>query len=133
MAKVVADMSMSLDGFVADPHDQPGPLFNWFGNGPVPVPSHDPRWSFQVHEPSARHLREALTNVKALVCGRRLFDLTGGWGGNHPLGVPVFVVTHEVPAGRRVQAAPHRRRHRAHRHAGGDGEQRGQDGSDHHA
>jgi len=31
------------------------------------------------------------------VCGRRLFDLTQGWGGHHPAGVPVFVVTHRVP------------------------------------
>jgi dihydrofolate reductase len=33
----------------------------------------------------------------ALVVGRRLFDVTQGWGGNHPFGVPVFVVTHQVP------------------------------------
>jgi dihydrofolate reductase len=33
----------------------------------------------------------------ALVTGRRTFDLTNGWGGGHPLGVPVFVVTHTVP------------------------------------
>jgi dihydrofolate reductase len=30
------------------------------------------------------------------VTGRRTFDLTGGWGGKHPLNVPVFVVTHSV-------------------------------------
>ena len=29
--------------------------------------------------------------------GRRAFDLTHGWGGGHPLGVPVFVLTHSVP------------------------------------
>ncbi|HEX4725162.1 MAG TPA: hypothetical protein VH333_21815 [Pseudonocardiaceae bacterium] len=26
---------------------------------------------------------------------RHLFDITQGWGGTHPLGVPVVVVTHE--------------------------------------
>ena len=31
------------------------------------------------------------------VCGRRLFDLTHGWSGRHPVGVPVFVVTHAEP------------------------------------
>ena len=29
--------------------------------------------------------------------GRRTFDLTNGWGGRHPLDVPVFVLTHTVP------------------------------------
>jgi len=33
----------------------------------------------------------------ALVCGRTLFDVTGGWGGMHTIGVPVVVVTHQVP------------------------------------
>jgi dihydrofolate reductase len=39
-----------------------------------------------------------LNNVGALVCGRRLYEQTGGWGGTHPIGAPVFVVTHEPPA-----------------------------------
>lgn len=29
--------------------------------------------------------------------GRKLLDFTGGWGGNHPVGVPVVVLTHRVP------------------------------------
>lgn len=99
MATVVADMSMSLDGFIADPSDNVGPLFDWFLHGEVTVPSADPRWSFHTTEASAAHLRNALANVGALVCGRRLFDLAGGWGGSHPMGVPVFVVTHTVPDG----------------------------------
>src|SRR3954451_7401575 len=39
----------------------------------------------------------ALGSVGGSVCGRRLFDLTQGWGGRHPMGVPVFVVTHSAP------------------------------------
>jgi dihydrofolate reductase len=39
-----------------------------------------------------------LANAGALVCGRRLFDLTQGWGDNHPIGTPVVVVTHQPPA-----------------------------------
>lgn len=35
MATVVADMTMSLDGFVALPNDDPGPLFDWFSHGPA--------------------------------------------------------------------------------------------------
>jgi dihydrofolate reductase len=40
-----------------------------------------------------------MRNVRALICGRRLFDV-GGWGETgQPFGVPVFVVTHSVPGG----------------------------------
>src|SRR5438270_4718417 len=39
MADVIANMSMSLDGFVADPEDRVDHLFGWFGNGDVEVPT----------------------------------------------------------------------------------------------
>jgi dihydrofolate reductase len=42
-------------------------------------------------------MRDALTGAGALITGRHLFDITHGWGGTHPLGVPVFVLTHEPP------------------------------------
>jgi dihydrofolate reductase len=32
-----------------------------------------------------------------IVTGRRTFDIAGEWGGNHPLGVPFFVLTHNAP------------------------------------
>jgi dihydrofolate reductase len=97
MSKVVAHMSMSLDGFIADPDDGCEDLFGWYGNGDVEVPSDDPRWVFHVAAPSATWLREAFDTAGALVCGRHLFDHTAGWGGNHPAGVPLFVVTHRLP------------------------------------
>ena len=31
------------------------------------------------------------------MCGRTLFDFTGGWDGTHTIDVPVVVVTHQVP------------------------------------
>ncbi|MGH2637004.1 MAG: dihydrofolate reductase family protein [Actinomycetota bacterium] len=101
MAWVVAEMSMSLDGFVADPSDEVGPLFDWYGNGEVETPSADPeRWTFRTSEASARYLRDSLESIGALVAGRRLFDV-GGWGETgQPFGeIPVFVVTHAVPEG----------------------------------
>jgi dihydrofolate reductase len=94
MSKVIAHMSMSLDGFVADPNDGVEGLFDWYENGEVEVPSKDPRWTFHVAEASADWLRAALDQAGALVCGRHLFDYTKGWGGNHPAGAPLFVVTH---------------------------------------
>jgi hypothetical protein len=48
---------------------------------------------------SAQHLRELSERMGALVVGRRLFDMTNGWGGRHPMDVPVVVVTHTVPEG----------------------------------
>lgn len=97
---------MSLDGYVADPFDQAEHLLAWYGNGAVTVPSADPRWVYWVSEASAEHLRNALINVGALISGRRLFDLTRGWGGGHPIGLPVFVVTHTIPHGRPRPDAP---------------------------
>ena len=99
MATVIADMSMSLDGFVADSDDRTDQVFGWFFGGDTPVPTANPHVTFQVSEASARELREGLANVGALISGRRTFDLAGGWGGAHPMGVPVVVVTHDAPDG----------------------------------
>jgi dihydrofolate reductase len=97
MSTVIAEMSMSLDGFIADPSDEVGPLFAWYQNGPVSLEFPDPRWTARVSEASAAVLRESFATVRALVVGRRLFDHTAGWGGRHTLDVPVFVVTHRPP------------------------------------
>jgi dihydrofolate reductase len=96
--KVAAEMSMSLDGFIADENDGTNDLFGWYFSGDVEVPAGP--FSFKVSEASATFLRPALEGgVGALVCGRRVFDQTQGWGGRHPLGCPVFVVSHSVPTG----------------------------------
>jgi len=97
MGKVVTHMTMSLDGFVADPHDGVEELFGWYQAGTVTVPTADERWSFTVDERSAQMLREVLAATGALVCGRRLFDHTNGWDDRHPVGAPVVVVTHHPP------------------------------------
>ncbi|WP_433175357.1 dihydrofolate reductase family protein [Actinoallomurus sp. CA-150999] len=97
MAKVYTHMTMSLDGYIADPKDGCDELFGWYGAGGVTVPSADERWSFQVDANSAEMLREILSGAGALVCGRRLFDLTNGWNDNHPIGAPAVVVTHNAP------------------------------------
>jgi dihydrofolate reductase len=52
---------------------------------------------FMVSPQTAELLRETRRTTGALVTGRRTFDLTNGWGGRHPLDVPVFVLTHTVP------------------------------------
>ncbi|WP_229022906.1 dihydrofolate reductase family protein [Actinomarinicola tropica] len=90
-------MCMSLDGFVAGPDDDPGELFDWYWVGDVEVPSARPDMTFQVDADSAAVLRELTSGCGALVAGRRLFDITDGWGDEHPVGAPVVVVTHRPP------------------------------------
>ena len=98
MGKVLTHMTMSLDGFIAAPDDNPGELFDWYAAGEVSVPSANPSVAFNVDEASAQVLRELTESVGAIVSGRHLFDITDGWGDAHPAGVPVVVVTHGAPA-----------------------------------
>ncbi|HSI92474.1 MAG TPA: dihydrofolate reductase family protein [Jiangellaceae bacterium] len=100
MTKVYTAASMSLDGYISGPSESGFEhLFQWYGNGDVAVPTSDPGMTLQLTEPSARHFRAIADITGALVVGRKVFDLTGGWDGNHPLGRPVVVVTHRVPDG----------------------------------
>jgi len=97
MNTVFSHMTMSLDGYIADTQDGCDELFGWYNAGGVAVPAGDGRTSFQVDAGSAAVLRDILAGTGALVCGRRLFDHTNGWGDNHPVGAPVVVVTHRPP------------------------------------
>ena len=106
MGQVIADMSMSIDGYVAEPDDRIDQLFGWFFAGDVETPTGNPHFTFRTSEASAARLRAAMRDVGAIVGGRRYFDLAGGWGGAHPLGVPVFVVTHHAPAEPPFPGAP---------------------------
>ena len=97
MGKVLTHMCMSLDGFVAQPDDNPAELFDWYWNGGVVVPSAQEDMSFAVDAASASMLQELMSGCGALIAGRRLFDQTDGWGDHHPAGAPVVVVTHRPP------------------------------------
>jgi dihydrofolate reductase len=97
MGTVVTDMSMSLDGFIADPDDGVGPLFDWYGNGSVEYTFPGNGMPARVSEPSAGHLARIVSELGALVVGRRLYEVAHAWEGSHPAGVPVFVVTHTPP------------------------------------
>lgn len=96
---------MSLDGFIAGPNDGPERplgeggerLFEWYSAGDTEYGLPGTEMVFRVSLASAELLREAHSKMGAFVTGRRTFDLTHGWGGRPPLGVPAFVVTHTVP------------------------------------
>lgn len=97
MGKVTTGFSTSLDGFIAGPGDDVQHLFAWYGMGDTELPFPSGTFTAKVSAASAEHLRGRFAAAGALVTGRRQFDLTHGWGGRHPLDVPVFVVTHSVP------------------------------------
>jgi dihydrofolate reductase len=100
VSKLVAIMSVSLDGYVADPSDGVDEVFDWyFNSGDVEFHAGgSDAMTFRVSEPSARHLRGLWSELGAALTGRRTFDVAGGWGGNHGWG-PAFVLTHQVPDG----------------------------------
>lgn len=100
MSKVIALMSMSLDGYVADRNDGVGEVFDWYmssGDVEFHTGGADPM-TFRVSEPSAVHLRALWSELGAVLTGRRTFEVADGWGGNHAWG-PAFVVTHDIPEG----------------------------------
>ena len=100
MSKIVALMSMSLDGFVADPNDGVAEVFDWYmssGDVEFHTGGSDPM-TFKVSEPSVMHLRSLWSELGAVLTGRRTFEVASGWGGNHAWG-PAFVLTHDIPAG----------------------------------
>jgi dihydrofolate reductase len=100
MSKLIAIMSMSLDGFVADRNDGVAEVFDWYmssGNVEIKTGGSDPM-TFHMSQPSADHVRGLIADLGAVLTGRRTFDKAEGWGGNHAWG-PAFVLTHDIPAG----------------------------------
>lgn len=96
---VTTSASMSLDGFLAGPGGGTGfeHLFAWYDAGDRTFPSANPGVSFHLTAADHTWMVEATGRVGVLVVGRRLFDQTDGWGGQHPLDKPVVVLTHAVP------------------------------------
>jgi dihydrofolate reductase len=97
MGQVISSASMSLDGYIAKQDNTIGRLFDWLQNGEEEFPTVDADLTFHMSPTSAAYWREWVESLGALVIGRTLFDVTGGWGGTHTMDVPVVVMTHEVP------------------------------------
>jgi dihydrofolate reductase len=96
---LVLDMSMSLDGFIAGPHDDAANglgidghrLHGWLADG-----NGDDATSFRPDGQSGEVFDEMMATGAVLV-GRRTFEIAGRFGGDHHDGVPIFVPTHEPP------------------------------------
>ena len=113
MERVVVDITMSLDGFIAGPNPS---LEHPLGEGGERL--HD--WAYPLAGWRAPHgleggeentdsdlVAESLAATGAVVMGRRMFsggagswkddpNADGWWGDNPPFHVPVFVVTHHA-------------------------------------
>ena len=106
MTKVLAGITMSVDGYVAGPDDRPGKglgeggerLHYWVFGGP---------WEYdgplgEATGEDAAWLREAMGRLGAVVSGRWTYEAAGLWGDENPWELPLFIVTHrpeEEPGG----------------------------------
>jgi dihydrofolate reductase len=89
MGNVVIDMSMSLDGYIAAPNDNPEQ-----GLGEDGMRLHD--WAFDDPSVLERLYGDLVEKTGAVIMGRRSYDNSiDAWGGKGPMGdIPCFVVTH---------------------------------------
>ena len=98
MSKVIAGITMSLDGYVTGPNDRLGAglgnggerLHYWVFGGP---------WTYTSERGSPAdvdqaYLDDVFSAGGAWIVGRTMHDLVDGWGDDPGFGVPVFVVTH---------------------------------------
>lgn len=107
MAKVLAAITTSLDGYFAAPNDGPGRglgdggerLHEWVFGGPWRY--EDERRGEPVGEDAA-WLESVTARIGSVVGGRATYEAARHWGGENPWGLPFFIVTHrpeEQPAG----------------------------------
>ncbi len=97
MGNVILQATVSVDGFIANPANDVGPLFDWYQSGDTDANYGDDERDFKVNAASAAYVRDTAASTGACVIGRRLFDLTNGWSGRPAAGDAVFVVTHQPP------------------------------------
>ena len=107
MAKVLAGITTSIDGYVAGPNDGPDKglgeggerLHFWVFGGPW---TYDAEPSGEATGEDAAWLGEVMSRIGAVVSGRWTYEAAKHWGDENPWGLPVFIVTHrpeEEPEG----------------------------------
>jgi len=99
MTRVVAAITISLDGYITGPNDGPGRglgdggerLHYWVFGGPW---SYEADRSGEATGADKEYLERGMARAGAIVVGRGMYDAAEAWGGQNPFGVPLFVVTH---------------------------------------
>jgi len=98
VTRVLVDISLSLDGFVAGPADGLGcglgvggePIHDWVMGG---------SWTYDDGAPmratglDREVIDEMFAAAGAVIVGRRMYDVVDGWGEEETFRRPVFVVT----------------------------------------
>lgn len=97
MGKVFVELSMSLDGFIARPNGSTDEVHAWYSGGDTKVKMPNNELEFTTDATSAELIREVFHRIGANVTVRNTFDDADAWGGEDPMGVPSFIVSHEVP------------------------------------
>lgn len=84
MGKVILDMAMSLDGFIAGPNNEDGGLHNYF---------------FSPAGATAGVIEEGFKTTGAIIMGRHSYNLGAEQAGfeDNPYQAPTFILTHHVP------------------------------------
>lgn len=101
MATSVLYMSMSLDGYIAGPNDEPGNpggdgfmrLHDWYGFSSEAGPN------AETGDPSGigKQFLDEGRATGAVLSGRNTVEQVDHWGGDHHNGVPIFVPSHRPP------------------------------------
>ena len=88
---VIMHSVVSVDGYIADDNDDPGPLHEWYFSGDTPIrrdqTSTDPSGvdsDFRVSSASAGYVSQVWQSLGTIVMGRRLFDRRGSLFPRHP-------------------------------------------------
>lgn len=94
MGKVVIDIAMSLDGFIAGKNVRPQlPM------GEDGLRLHD--WLFDKKtDTDERMIKEVMESSGAVIVGRHTYDvaINDAWGGESPFPIPAFIISHSVPS-----------------------------------
>jgi dihydrofolate reductase len=107
MAKVTAQLTISVDGYYVGPNDGPGKglgeggerLHYWVFGGPW---SYDDERLGEATGPDKEFLDRAFARLGAVIGGRWTYEAADHWGGSNPWQVPFFIITHrpnEQPEG----------------------------------
>jgi dihydrofolate reductase len=97
MGKVIYDISMSLDGFIAGANARPEAGWGGLGDGGERL--HD--WGFNSDDPRNREIAAGWATIGAVLVGRTTYDHSIlNWGADGPTGparTPTVIVSHSVP------------------------------------
>lgn len=101
MSRSVLYMSMSLDGFIAGPNDEPGNpggddfmrLHQWYGFALDAGPTAETTDGLGI----GKQFLDEVGETGAVLSGRNTVEQVDHWGGDHHDGVPIFVPSHRPP------------------------------------